>query len=317
MLLVFGSINLDVVIRVPHLPAPGETVLGGHASQEPGGKGANQAHAARLFGTATQLVGGVGEDLFGERALVRLQSAGVDLSGVHVLAGVASGLACVSVAPSGENAIAVAPGANARVASDWVGDATIAACRAVLMQGEVPLNESLALARRCRRHGRVVVMNPAPMPSQPLPPGAFDWLVVNRTEMDQLCVNLGIPEAERLEQGRCLARHQQCKVLITLGAEGALLIRSTGRHAQCPALAGAAVDAALGKVVDTTGAGDTLAGVFAAALAESIPDEEALRYAIVASGLSCRRHGAQAAQPTRAQIDATLAAWGSLLVCSE
>jgi len=317
MLLVFGSINLDIIIRVPHLPAPGETVLGGQAAQEPGGKGANQAHAARLFGTATVLVGGVGDDAFGDRALTRLQAAGVDHSGVQSLPGVASGLACISVAPSGENAIAVAPGANAHVASEWVDDATIARCGALLVQAEVPLSESLALARRFRRHGRVAVMNPAPMPAQPLPPGAFDWLVVNQTEMQQLCVNLGIHAGERLDRCRLLARQQQCNVLMTLGAEGALLVRSNGQHVQCPALAGAAVDADLGKVVDTTGAGDTLAGVFAAALAESKPDEQALRYAIAASGLSCRRIGAQAAQPTRAQIDAALAAWGSLLVCSD
>lgn len=317
MLLVFGSINFDIVIRVPHLPAPGETVLGGEAAQEPGGKGANQAHAARLFGTATRLVGAIGPDPFGERALFRLRSAGVDLSGVQTLADVASGLACISVAPSGENAIAVAPGANARVASDWVDDVDIAQSRALLVQGEVPLHEALALARRFRRQGRIAILNPAPMPSQPLPPGAFDWLVVNHTEMQQLCANLGVPEGPRLERGRALARQQQCHVLMTLGAEGALLVRADGSHAQCPALAGPAVDADVGTVIDTTGAGDTLAGVFAAALAESMPDEEALRHAIVASGLSCRRHGTQAAQPTRAQIDAALGTWASLVVCSE
>jgi ribokinase len=317
MLLVFGSINFDIVIRVPHLPAPGETVLGGEAAHEPGGKGANQAHAARLFGTAVRLVGAIGEDPFGTRALQRLQSAGVDLSGVQELPGVASGLACISVAASGENAIAVAPGANAHVASEWIDDATLGQCQALLVQGEVPLAEVLALARRFRRRGSVVVMNPAPMPSQPLPPGAFDWLVVNHTEMQQLCANLGIAEGERLERGRRLAQHQQCNVVMTLGADGALLVRRDGRHAHCPALAGAAVDADVGPVIDTTGAGDTLAGVFAAALAEAIPDEQALRYAIVASGLSCRRHGTQAAQPTRARIDATLAAWESLLVFSD
>jgi len=317
MLLVFGSINFDIIIRVPHLPAPGETVLGGEASHEPGGKGANQAHAARRYGTPTRLVGAVGDDPFGERALQRLREGGVDLSGVQALPGVASGLACISVAPSGENAIAVAPGANARVCADWVADADIAPCRALLVQGEVPLHEALALARRFRRTGRLAIMNPAPMPAQPLPPGAFDWLVVNQTETQQLCGALGIDGGDRLERGRQLAQRQQCHVLMTLGAEGALLVRSDGSHAHCPALAGPAVDADVGAVVDTTGAGDTLAGVFAAALAQSVPAEQALRIAIVAAGLSCRRHGTQSAQPARARIDATLAAWSTLLVCSD
>lgn len=317
MLLVFGSINFDIVIRVPHLPAPGETVLGEDAAHEPGGKGANQAHAARLFGTPVLFVGAIGEDPFGAQALHRLHTARVDLSGVRTLGGVASGLACISVSPSGENAIAVAPGANRHVASDWVEDATIAQCKALLVQGEVPIPETLALARRVRQGGGIVIMNPAPMPAHPLPAGAVDWLVVNQTEVAQLCANLGIPEGDRLKRGHQLAHHQQCNVLMTLGADGALLVRRDGRHVHCPALAGAAVDADVGKVVDTTGAGDTLAGVFAAALAEGVPDEQALRYAIVASGLSCRRHGAQSAQPSRALIEATLAAWGSLLTLAD
>ena len=317
MLLVFGSINFDIVIRVPHLPVPGETVLGHEAAHEPGGKGANQAHAARRFGTPVRLVGAIGADPFGARALQRLTTAGVDLSGVRELAGVASGLACISVAASGENAIAVAPGANAQVASAWVDDATIAQCRALLIQGEVPLAEALELARRFRRQGSVVILNPAPVPRHPLPPGAVDWLVVNQTETAQLCASLGIPEGERLARGRHLAKDLQCNVLMTLGAEGALLVRRDGRQAHCPALAGTAVDADVGQVVDTTGAGDTLAGVFAAAIAEGIADEQALRLAIVASGLSCREYGTQAAQPGRAKFDATLAGWESLLVCTE
>jgi ribokinase len=299
MLLVFGSINLDIVVRVPHLPAPGETVLGGAARHEPGGKGANQAHAARLFGTETRLVGAVGSDPFGARALERLRSVGVDLTGVRTLPGAASGLACIAVSDSGENAITVAPGANSDVAAHWVDDDTLAHCRVLLLQGEVPLDASLALARRCRALGGVVLLNPSPMPQQELQPGAVDWLIVNATEMAQLCERHGIEDEHRVARGRRLAQRQHCAVLMTLGAAGALIVQPSGAHIHCPALCG--------TIVDTTGAGDTLAGVFAAALAQSLPQDPALRYAVVASGLACRRPGAQAAQPERADIDAALA----------
>jgi ribokinase len=313
MLLVFGSINLDIVVPVPHVPAPGETVLGSGAAFEPGGKGANQAHAARLFGIDTALVGAIGTDPFGEQALAHLRSAGVDLSHVQNLPDVPSGLACISISATGENAIAVAPGANGWVSEEWVDDRTLGQCRAVLMQGEVPLRDAVALAWRARRLGRVSLMNPSPMPDQPLPAATFDWLILNATETQQLSTQLQIEAATPLERGQRLAALQQCHVLISLGSEGALLVRHDGSHTRCPALGGPAVDADLGSVVDTTGAGDTLAGVFAAALALDMPDEQALRYAVAASGLACRRHGAQAAQPDRARIDAALEAWGAVL----
>lgn len=303
MLLVFGSINLDIVVRVPHLAAPGETVLGGAAAYEPGGKGANQAHAACRFGAATALVGAIGSDPFGARALERLRAAGVDLRGVRTLAGATSGLACIAVSEAGENAITVAPGANAALQACWVAEDTAARCRVLLLQGEVPLAESLELAHRCRAHGALTLMNPSPMPAQALAPGAVDWLLVNATEMDQLCARQGIADADRLARGRRLAQQQQCALLMTLGAEGALLVLADGAHVHCPALRG--------DIVDTTGAGDTLAGVFAAALAQSLPPAVALRHAVAAASLACRGAGAQAAQPTRAAIDAAVAAWAT------
>jgi ribokinase len=317
MLLVFGSINFDIVVRVPHVPAPGETVLGSGAAFEAGGKGANQAHAARLFGVVTALVGAIGTDPFGEQALVHLRSAGVDLTRVQAVPEVPSGLACISVSATGENAIAVAPGANGWVTEEWVDDGTLAQCRAVLLQCEVPLRDSVALARRARRFGGVALMNPSPMPDQPLPAGAFDWLIVNATETRQLCSRLQIDGATPVERGQRLAAAQQCQVLMSMGADGAMLVRRDGSHVRCPALSGAAVDADLGTVVDTTGAGDTLAGVFAAALALGVPDAPALRYAVAASGLSCRREGTQVAQPDRARIEAAVAAWGAVLDISD
>jgi ribokinase len=311
MLLVFGSINMDIVIRVPRLPAPGETVLGEEAAQVAGGKGANQAHAAKLFGSDTQLVGAVGDDPFGAGALQLLRRSGVDLTRVHTLKGVASGLACIAIAASGENAITVAPGANARVRADWVDDGTIRGSRGLLLQGEVPWQESIALSHRFRERSRTVFMNPSPMPAEPPPAGLFDWLIVNATEMRQLCARLSIDAADPLTGGRRLVQLLQSELLITSGGEGAMIVHRDGRDVRCPALSGPALDAAWGPVVDTTGAGDTLAGVFAAALSQAYSPERALRYAVTASGLACRRHGTQAAQPARASMDAALAAWAA------
>ena len=309
MLLVFGSINLDIVICVNKVPSRGETVLGGDAALQPGGKGANQAHAAQLFGTQTRLVGAVGADAFGGHALQHLQRAGVDITGVRTLEGVPSGLACISVAANGENAITVAPGVNSRVSASWVDDLALKECAGVLLQGEVPLSESIALAERCRAQSRTTFMNLAPMPDAPLIPGLFDWLILNATEMSQLCARHAVNHPDLLTGARLLAETQQCSLLMTRGAEGALVMHADGRTCVCPALSGARVDADIGGVVDTTGAGDTMAGVFAAALSDGASEEQALRFAIVASGLACRRRGTQAAQPPRTLIDRTMATY--------
>src|SRR5262245_20003145 len=134
MLTVFGSINLDIAVLAPHLPGAGETVLGSHAVVSPGGKGANQAHAARLFGMTTRLVGAVGRDVFGPRALQYLQHAGVDLASVRTLDDADTGVAIIAVAEGGENSIVVAPGANRIVDADWVTPQQLADTRMLLLQ---------------------------------------------------------------------------------------------------------------------------------------------------------------------------------------
>src|SRR6185369_6087177 len=134
MLTVFGSINLDIAVRVARLPLPGETLLGSQAQVSPGGKGANQAHAACLFGAATRLIGAVGRDAFADSALRHLREAGVDLSGVRQLDDADTGLATIAVAGGGENSIIVAPGANARVQAAWVSPQQLGETRMLLLQ---------------------------------------------------------------------------------------------------------------------------------------------------------------------------------------
>lgn len=300
LLTVFGSINVDIAVTVPRLPRAGETQLGGEATTSPGGKGANQAHAARLFGVDTQLFGGVGNDSFAEPALASLRAAGVDLAGVQALAGSATGMACIAVSADGENSIVVAPGANAFAHADWVTDTTLARTGFLLLQMEVPFAQSLALARRARALGRTVMLNAAPMVDPGIPADAIDWLIVNKIELGQICAARSIHGIDSIEQASLLAHHLEVDVALTLGAEGAAIAGRDGRRLTCRALQG--------PVVDTTGAGDTFAGVLAAALSCGQPEAQALHCAVVAASLSCRRTGAQSAQPTRSQIDAALLA---------
>lgn len=300
-LTVFGSINLDIAVRVERVPLAGETQLGGDARMSPGGKGANQAHAAQRFGVPVQLIGAVGDDAFAAPALAGLRASGVDLSGVQTLAGVAgmgTGLACIAVTPEGENSIVVAPGANAGVAANFVTDAQLTRTRMLLLQMEVPFAQSLVLAARARALGCKVMLNAAPMVDALIPPHAVDWLVLNRVELDQLCAARSVTGTDPAHRALKLAALLGADVALTLGGQGALIAGCDGRHLASPALA---VD-----VVDTTGAGDTFAGVFGAALVAGLPEAAALRAAVVAASLACRHAGAQAAQPGRRQIDAAL-----------
>jgi ribokinase len=300
LLTVFGSINIDIAVTVPHLPRAGETQLGGEAATSPGGKGANQAHAARLFGVDTQLFGAVGNDSFAEPALASLRAAGVGLAGVRTMASSATGIACIAVSAKGENSIVVASGANGLARGNWVGDVALARTGFLLLQMEVPFAQSLALARRARALGRTVMLNAAPMVDPDIPADAIDWLVVNAVELGQICAAREIYGIDPIEQASLLARHLGIDVALTLGAEGAVIAGRNGRRLSCRALQG--------PVVDTTGAGDTFAGVLAAALFCGQPEAQALHCAVVAASLSCRHTGTQSAQPTRSQIEAALLA---------
>ena len=303
MLSVFGSINLDVCVRAARLPRPGETVLGGQSLVSPGGKGANQANAAVLFGTPTRLFGMVGDDDFAAPALANLGAHGVDLSGVGQAASHGTGLAVIAVDHAGDNAIVVAPGANARAQAHQVSDAALTASRALLMQLEVPIAQTMLLAARAKRLGCRVILNASPMPGQfVLRAGAVDVLIVNRIELDQLCAQLPVFGIDPLDSAKLSAQALCVDVLVTLGAEGSIL---AGRD-------GTVTTSHASRIlpVDTTGAGDTYAGVFAAAAAAGHSARNAMEAASAAAALACLQSGAQVAQPTRAAIDAELARSG-------
>jgi ribokinase len=288
VILVFGSINIDVLVPVSRLPAAGETVLGGDYALLPGGKGANQALAARRAGADIAMVGAVGTDGFASLALENLQREGVDLALVQ-RAERPTGCALIIVGEAGENLIAVASGANHAAVAETVSDARLGPDILLLCQMEVPAAENWALIRRARAAGARIVLNLAPAaPVDEAALGAIDLLVANRGE----AASLGIPPAE-------LARRLRHGLVVTKGGDGATAYLLDGGRLEVPALPI--------EPVDTTGAGDTFAGVLAAGLDQGLALEPALRRASAAAGLACLARGAQTAMPDRSAIDAAAA----------
>ena len=286
MVLVFGSINLDLVAQVGHLPRPGETVAGNAFVTAPGGKGANQALAARQAGARVTLYGAVGDDAFAGAALANLGAAGVDLSGVARIAG-PTGVALINVDAQGENAITVVPGANGHARAAQVPAAALRADATLLLQLELPVTEVAALARRARSAGARVVLNGAP--AAPLPDGTLDCVdvfAVNEGEAAFYAQALGWPA---LPPESFCARMQArfgLATVLTLGPRGALAFADgVLLEATPPAV----------TVVDTTGAGDALVGTLAAALDRGAGLAAALREGVAAGALACARRGAQRA----------------------
>ncbi len=298
MIVVFGSINVDMVVRVPALPRPGETVLAPGYEAVPGGKGANQAVAAARAGARTHMVGCVGRDGFAALALGALRAAGVDVGAVTAVAA-PTGCAMICVDPDGRNQIAVASGANRRARAAQVDDALLGPETTLVLQLEVDLDETWTVARRARELGARVVLNSAP--AAPVPAqaaAALDVLVTNEVEAPMLAAAEGLAADEPVAAARNIASAWNVTTIVTLGGDGAWAFEG-GAEWRIGALSGA--------VVDTTAAGDAFVGVLAAALdaGEALP--AALRIASVAGGLACQALGAQPSLPDKAAIDAALA----------
>ena len=293
---VLGSANLDIVVPVPHHPATGETVLGGHHDRIPGGKGANQAVAAARLGARVAMVGRVGSDDAGRTLRTALQEAGVDCRYLAVDGLAPSGLALIGVDGGGDNTIIVSPGANDRIGPDDVAAAAplLASAAVTLVQLEVP---AMAVEAAVAASGGKVVLNPAPAS---LLSAALlervDVLVPNRIELAQLA---GSAEAGGLAAVEEMARGLPVPtVVVTLGADGALLVAG-GDAVVLPAPPV--------EVVDTTGAGDAFCGAIAEALARGVAIDEATARAVHAGSLATTRRGAQPSLPTGAQVNASLA----------
>jgi ribokinase len=287
VIVVVGSINLDLVVAVDRHPAPGETVIGGDVRELPGGKGANQAVAAARLGARVAMVGRVGGDGAGTRLRDGLAAEGVDVAHVREDRDAPTGRALIAVDAGGENTVVVSPGANGRVGGDDVeaARAMIADASVLLLQHEVPAE---AVAAAIAAAGGTVVLNPAPARALAAP---VDVLVPNRGELEALVGRGGDPA----DLARSL--HGARAVVVTLGAEGAVAVE--GDMVQ-------RVAAPVVEVVDTTGAGDAFCGALAAALAEGAAVVEAARWAVRAAAVSVTRVGAQGGLPRRSDVSAAV-----------
>ena len=288
MILVAGSANLDFVVRAAHIPAPGETVLGREFQSFPGGKGANQAVACALAGGAsTAMLAALGDDDFAKPLIASLTKAGVQLHMKH--SAQPTGTAFICVSDDGENAITVAPGANADLQPEhWPTHLHVSH---VLMQLETPVATVLSFAKAARAQGAKVVLNAAPakdLPQELL--RSIDVLIVNEGELESLAGSNGdiLAKLERLAK-----RDRVADVIVTLGSQGCL----AWHHGHVVRQAAYPVD-----VVDTTGAGDTFCGTLIAAMARGLSMQDCLREASAASALACTKLGAQSSIPDREEV---------------
>ncbi len=297
---VLGSLNMDFVVRVPRLPAPGETILGYDFETIPGGKGANQAYAAAKLGADVRMIGRVGYDLFGDQLKASLAATGADVSRVHATRTAPTGVALIWVDPAGQNSIVVAPGANGSIhpADAQAMRPAFDGAAIALFQLETPLAVVAAALRVARESGAATILDPAP--AQPLSRellALVDVLTPNETEariLLGLAPDAKTPDAEIAAQLLALGPQS---VILKLGARGCYYASATERF-EVPAF-----DV---TPVDTTAAGDTFNAAYAVACAEGMATLEALRYASAAAALSTSKTGAQASAPTQPEVEALL-----------
>jgi ribokinase len=296
-IVVVGSVNTDLVTRCTQLPLPGQTISGHDFRTLPGGKGANQAVAAARLGAAVHLVGCVGDDAFGASARALLAAEGVGTGALHTVAGSPTGVATILVEDSGQNCIVVASGANAALTVERV-DAAAALIRGaglLVCQLESPLAAVARAVALAHAAGVPVLLNPAPAPERPLPASLLaqvDLLVPNETEAAALAGLPVLAEGAAFDAAAAAARLRAmgpAAVLVTLGAEGVHLADADGHRAwPAPKV----------RAIDTTGAGDSFIGAFAARRVTGASLHAAIAHGQRAAAYSVTRDGAIAAMPT-------------------
>ncbi len=292
-IVIIGSINMDLVVRVPHIPVPGETILGRDFAMLPGGKGANQAVAVARLGAPAAMVGRVGSDDLGSRLLQGLRDGGVDTSHVQVTPNVASGIAMITVADDGENAIAVASGANYAVTPEDIDAAAelIRGAGVCVLQLELPLAAVARAVELCRQVGVLTILDPAPAPREPLPDELWQADIISPNETEAAALT-GLPvDAPPVQVALALHERGCRRVALKLGARGAYASSSEFKGS---------VNGFQVQAVDTTAAGDAFTGALAVAIAEECRLEEAVLFANAAGALACTKLGAQPAMPSRA-----------------
>jgi ribokinase len=297
LIIVIGSINLDLIASVERLPDPGETVAGDAFKTAPGGKGANQALAAARAGGEVRMIGAVGKDAFAAEALACLREGGVELSGVREVHA-ATGTAHILVDSHGENVIVVVPGANRAVMPGDLAKANPKKGDILLLQHEIPQATIEAALDAARAAGATTILNTAPFRTEAASCLAkADYVVANETEFDLYGELLKLRGRDRPARMKSFAESTGRTIIVTLGGEG-VLAASPDAFFEAPAL----------KIipVDTVGAGDTFCGYLAAGLASGLSPEDALRRAAAAGSLACLKPGAQPAIPLAKEVDAAL-----------
>jgi ribokinase len=295
-IVVVGSINMDLVTSTPRIPLAGETLIGTNFTTTPGGKGANQAVAAARLGFPVQMIGAVGEDMFGEALLENLRQSGAGTEAVARVSG-ASGVAPILVAANGENSIVVVSGANGKVTPELIDRHAdlIAAAGMVLCQLEIPMPSLSHALEVCAKAGVPVVLDPAP--AADLPEKVWSqvtWFTPNETEAARYVGEYLPAEHAAI---RLLARGVR-GVVLKRGSEGAYVSVAGGEAKWVPAFP---VDA-----IDTVAAGDCFNGAFAVSLLEGRDPWDAARFAAAAAAISVTRSGAQTSMPSRAEVDSFL-----------
>jgi ribokinase len=295
---VIGSANTDLTTFTEVFPRPGETLFGRSFAMGFGGKGANQAVAARLCGADVTMVAKVGKDLFGQATIDNFASFGIDTRHVQIVADAPTGVAPIFVEPNGQNRIIVVKGANDRLTPDDVDAAAadLGTVDAIILQFEIPLETIYHAVRFAQAHGIRCIVNPAPAAAADLEQLALaDLFIPNESEAEQLT---GLPvrtDAEALACASSLLAKGFRRVVITLGARGSLVADATGHDRVAPYSVAS---------VDSSGAGDAFIGSLAVFLAEGMAQPEALARANLYAALSTTRIGTQASFPRRADLDA-------------
>jgi ribokinase len=305
-IVVIGSLNMDFVLAVEHLPRPGETILGHGFRTIPGGKGANQAYAAAKlsrYGTVVRMIGRIGVDSFGKALKDNLAGVGVDVRAVMETDSEASGVACIHVDDAGQNSITVAPGANGVLSAADIDSerSALDGARCVLLQLEIPMQAVAEGLREARRVGAIGILDPAP--ARALSQDILELVDIATPNENEACVLAGVPPrrvspADAIALGNKIRDLGVRAVVVKLGDQGCVYCGADSTFAVPPFGV---------RAVDSTAAGDTFNAGLAVALVEGMAIEQALRFASAAAAISVTRAGAQTSAPARADVESLLA----------
>ena len=292
-ILVVGSLNVDMVMNVDHMPAEGETILCDGMTLVPGGKGANQACAAGRLGTDVAMLGAIGDDDYGALQLKSLSEAGVEVGGLLKKEGQNTGTAFITVNKSGNNSIVVVPGANSAFRPEDIeaNRVLIEQCEIMILQLEIPLDTVCYAAKLAKSLGKTVILDPAPVPEH-FPEELYEYVDIVKPNETELGMLTGIAEAQKhlTEAAQVLKARGVKNVLVTLGGDGVYINPESGEEIRIPACKV--------KAVDTTAAGDSFTAALAAMLLNGESLEAAAEFANRVSAIVVTRKGAQSSIPT-------------------